>query len=549
MDICNAAAPGVKWRANNLSAVRLLLSVAVIFSHSFPLALGAAMQRLDPMWRLTNQFSFGSLAVDGFFCISGLLITASWLRSANVGDYFLSRILRIYPGYICAMLFCVAILLVEFPDYRKLAGGSEWLQSFSADVFLLSAETISGAQVFPANPFPWNANGSLWTIQNEYFCYILVAIVGVLGGYRRKWVVLGLWILVYVKYIYLQLYIPDTATWRFLTYFGAGACICLFRKKIPHSPRLACAMVLLVCVGCMRSPWGSVVLPLALAYCVFWLSAVRQVEWLRRCDQTDLSYGVYLYGFPVQQAIVHHMECRSPYLLFALATPIVLILANLSWFCVERPFLNLKHRQIVGYSLLPVCPRLMNEQGFGSRAYSLGKWITKQCSLLFIVGFVLFNSPLLRRSSPPLILPSESSKSLPVGWSEATSTKGLGVVDEARLDGTVIRSRKRRVLTRHSSYVYLRGWVADPEEQDAHPEVLLMLCGKNSGGKLYFKANRYERSDVAGLYKIAKYLNSGFEVRIRIPSDLPNDTYAVSILQKGSVGMVELGTQYAFAIK
>src|SRR4051794_27480336 len=73
-------------RRNNFDALRLALAILVLFSHSYSLA-GA----VDPIVRLTRwQFDGGTIAVDGFFVISGYLITDSWLRSRST-DAFLAK--------------------------------------------------------------------------------------------------------------------------------------------------------------------------------------------------------------------------------------------------------------------------------------------------------------------------------------------------------------------------------------------------------------------------------------------------------------------------
>ena len=66
-------------RENNLNAIRLLLAAGVIFSHSFPICYGRGGEaKGEPLYILTHgQESFGSIAVNLFFFISGMLITAS----------------------------------------------------------------------------------------------------------------------------------------------------------------------------------------------------------------------------------------------------------------------------------------------------------------------------------------------------------------------------------------------------------------------------------------------------------------------------------------
>jgi peptidoglycan/LPS O-acetylase OafA/YrhL len=54
--------------------------------------------------------SFGELAVDGFFLISGYLITKSFLQSQSATSYLIKRVFRIVPGYLAAFWICVVIV-------------------------------------------------------------------------------------------------------------------------------------------------------------------------------------------------------------------------------------------------------------------------------------------------------------------------------------------------------------------------------------------------------------------------------------------------------
>ena len=72
-------------RTNNYDFLRFLFAAAVILAHSFPFV----GRGIDPLsWISLNGTYSGDIAVDGFFAISGCLVTASWLRSRGLLDYF-----------------------------------------------------------------------------------------------------------------------------------------------------------------------------------------------------------------------------------------------------------------------------------------------------------------------------------------------------------------------------------------------------------------------------------------------------------------------------
>ena len=60
--------------------------------------------------------------------------------------------------------------------------------------------------------------------------------------------------------------------------------------------------------------------------------------------RVDVSYGLYIYAFPVQQLLAMYGVTKygfTPYFVCALA--ITLALAAASWFTIEKPSLSLKH--------------------------------------------------------------------------------------------------------------------------------------------------------------------------------------------------------------
>src|ERR1700687_2059412 len=110
---------------NNFNALRLVLAVLVIVSHAFPLSYGNADR--EPIVRLTGGLeAFGSVAVDLFFLISGMLITASWLRSKSMQSYLFKRLLRIYPGFLVASAVSILIALAFNPAFRHTVTSRAW---------------------------------------------------------------------------------------------------------------------------------------------------------------------------------------------------------------------------------------------------------------------------------------------------------------------------------------------------------------------------------------------------------------------------------------
>jgi len=128
---------------------------------------------------------------------------------------------------------------------------------------------------------------------------------------------------------------------RIFTFFLSGTCAWLWRDKIPVHFSLAIAAATVALIASQFPPFFQILTPVAACYLVLWAGfnhPVRSAAW---CDKTDLSYGVYLFAFPIQQAVAY-AGTASPMMLFAITAPVVLGIAFLSWTFVEKPFLKLK---------------------------------------------------------------------------------------------------------------------------------------------------------------------------------------------------------------
>lgn len=352
---------------NSFDILRLFWAVMVLFSHCFALPQGG--NRHEPLAALTNgQTTFGSLAVDAFFVISGFLITQSWLRSKGQADYLRKRVRRIYPGFLVAALFCAAIVGPPASD-----SVSAYLHGFHPLRFVWSALTLSLLAlppVFAHLPFYSEINGSLWTIRYEFWCYLLLAALGALGLLQKRGAVAGLFLLVLLLHSAQERFFPGIGQgnddfkagllhgielpllgnldrWpRLLAFFLAGTVCYLYRERIPRSPwlALAAAAMLVLCTLCAH--WGlNALLALCGPYLLLYAAGSPTQFGKALTQRADLSYGIYLYAYPIQQLLIQFLGVQiDPFLLFVLALPTVAALAWLSWKLVEQPILHRKQQ-------------------------------------------------------------------------------------------------------------------------------------------------------------------------------------------------------------
>jgi peptidoglycan/LPS O-acetylase OafA/YrhL len=332
-------------RSNALNALRLAMAIEVIVWHSFPVTGGM----LPPAPVRQLLFSVG---VDGFFAISGFLITASWTHDPKLRNFLTARALRILPGlYACLVVtaFIIAPLGVAIqggPAVKLLLSGAPFdyvLQNSGVALLKLDVGGTPGGVPYPG---VWDA--SLWTLIYELLCYFAVIGLGLAGLARHRWTSP----VVFALAVWLAAWLPPMTypgTWsnaqciaRFAIMFAAGALAYQWKDMIPVRWSLVAVSIVIVLASSLL-PDYRLIGAIPLAYALIVSGALIHDKYLRL--RTDLSYGVYIYAFPIQQLLViGGLAGLNPIVFVCLSTAATVPLAALSWFLIEKPAQSLKSR-------------------------------------------------------------------------------------------------------------------------------------------------------------------------------------------------------------
>jgi len=339
-------------RRNGFTPLRLLLSVSVLVYHCYALGkLG-----LDPWARLTMNETLGGMAVCSFFVVSGFLTTMSFCSCQSTGRFLWHRALRILPAFWVCLLVTV---FVFGPILARLQGMS--LSRFLTDphgpLAYLTANGLLWHQQLDISglpkdvPIPYAVNGSLWTLFYEAICYLALAALGWAGIVRwHRAGVLFLFLGLYALHV-VQLSLPGAATRlfpllddqqlpRMATYYLAGAVVYLYRDRIPYSPRVAVLVLGALALGTYYGAYVQLA-PVATAYLLIYGAIAIDGSWLHR--RADLSYGGYLYAFPVQQVLAVLGLHQFGVVIYSLVSLLGAgLLAVASWRLVEAPALRWK---------------------------------------------------------------------------------------------------------------------------------------------------------------------------------------------------------------
>ena len=330
---------------NNFGFLRLLFATLVIVSHSAEIIDGNRSREL--LTNIGGVLTFAELAVDGFFIISGYLVLKSFETSATVA-YLLKRVRRIYPGFLAAYVICVfAIGPFVGVDFRSLSLKS--LLRLAMDALTLNGPSLSG---FTGLPIP-ALNGSMWTIIYEFKCYLYIIGIAAIGIYKKPFLFAAVTAALLISNeIHWPTYIGPVAKFvgsptlfiRLEGLFCVGSCFYIFRSRIPYMPSLlaGAGVTLVLCL------YFSILAEAAFAifggYLMFWVALHFKSEILQRINgRNDISYGVYLYAWPVQSCLVYFFHIRTPWILTALTIPIVYAAGLVSWKLVEQRFLSTKN--------------------------------------------------------------------------------------------------------------------------------------------------------------------------------------------------------------
>lgn len=339
-------------RENNFTLLRFFAALAVLYGHSYALlSLDLkGWRREDPISHFLISFwgeSLPSLAVNLFFVTSGFLVTASYVQRESLIAFIEARILRIYPGLVVAVLFCVFVVGAFFTSEsiaNYFSSPITW-SYLKHNALLVTGIQYNLPSVFVGNPYPVSVNGSLWTLPIEIRMYFWVAVLGSLSllkgekAFNTMFIVLCL---MYAQSSNNNFFIEGTSrNAQLALLFLLGAFFYINRSKIPLG--FIGVVVLCILVYLTTEYRVSVFLKATcFAYLVLLLALHPKLR-LPSIDRWgDISYGLYIYAFPVQQSIAYWIPQVRPLSMFMLSTAITVSLAILSWRFVEKPALKMK---------------------------------------------------------------------------------------------------------------------------------------------------------------------------------------------------------------
>jgi peptidoglycan/LPS O-acetylase OafA/YrhL len=335
---------------NNFDFLRLSFALLVLVTHSYLLS---GLPEQDILFQFSHgQASLSHLGIQGFLIISGFLITKSLLRSQTLYDYYYKRALRVFPG-LWFLLFVSAGICFFFNNKNLI----EYLTHYSTRDYIfynaLLKTQYNIGEVFEKNPYPNAINGSLWTIPYEFFFYIILSVSFSVRTHIRtlRWGFIVLFIILAtlflidlpnLKEIQLPFWqLQGSHIAELGAFFTAGTIWAVLPQPAVKTRQLLPVLSLLLLLSSMFLLGYIYVQFLALPIFVISFGSLNSPIFSRLNKYGDFSYGIYLWGFFVQQTLMHLFHLN---LLELMITSIMVTYCcgALSWHLVEKQALRLK---------------------------------------------------------------------------------------------------------------------------------------------------------------------------------------------------------------
>ncbi|MGJ7581383.1 acyltransferase family protein [Variovorax sp. RHLX14] len=338
----------VEYRPSGFDYLRLFLSISVVCFHSVITSYGK-LEDVE-MWNSWLGVPVRFI-LPMFFALSGFLVAGSLARNKTISGFLWLRVVRIYPALVVEVLLSALVL-------GPLLTSKSASDYFTDAQFLLYFWNMVGhihyllPGLFETNPFPLIVNAQLWTVPYELYCYISLAALSAFG-LKKSFYIAAITPVGLVVVYFLARFIANNGTFPaigggvtgvlLVDAFLFGVALYFLRSWLPwNALTFSFALIGAICAA-KWFHYGILLLPAFTAYLVVYLGLMNPRR-IKIIAGADYSYGIFLYGFVIQQALVSYFPiARIWWANIIIALPITTIFAALSWHFIEKPALRLKY--------------------------------------------------------------------------------------------------------------------------------------------------------------------------------------------------------------
>lgn len=331
---------------NNFDFLRLLFASLVVVSHSFSLTRSA-----EPLATLSNgQADLGSFSVASFFVMSGYLIFQSLDRSKTMLNYVWKRVLRLYPGLIGLIIVTGILIPIVYEGENIFREFSYY--SYGPNVLSLYNYQYYINGVFESNPYQGAINGCLWTLCYEFTMYIsLLFVFPFRKNKMNKLVIIIAFSLAYFLFVFKPnflesyfgfIHLSSKLLFPLASYFLAGCILSFVNLKAINKPWIKLSLIgslITLFYFNVYKEISPILLPIVVI-----LVGISKTKYISTLSFKigDLSYGVYIYGFLIQQVLLNYFQLSALELIIP-SLLITYVFAYFSWHFIEKKMLKFKN--------------------------------------------------------------------------------------------------------------------------------------------------------------------------------------------------------------
>lgn len=322
-------------RVNNLNFMRFIAALMVIVYHGYVVVLGGDAGSL--LLKFTgDRLSLGGVSVGVFFLFGGFLIARSCEHYPEPKKFFSARVLRLFPELLFVVSFTVFVIgpLVTSLSLFDYFTNSETYK-YLLNGLLIMDYKLPG--VFINNPFAGVVNGSLWTLPAEFLCYILCFVSYKLTKFdKKKFLLLSVPVFVLAAVYYVKFSPLQLSAVRAVLLFYLGVLVWVFRDQVTTSPVLGLASIVLWFVMVLHGIDNLAMLTVFPVAC-FCLAYGMGNHFSTFGTKFELSYGIYLWAFPIQQVLAQLFPSWHPYANALVAALLATCGAFVNHFAITAP--------------------------------------------------------------------------------------------------------------------------------------------------------------------------------------------------------------------
>lgn len=320
----------------NLQFIRFIAVLMVLVSNAFYICTGNEAN--DLLYRITNQqITLKEFAVIVFFLSSGYLIAMSVEKHATAKEFFGIRIKRLIPSafFVTVTTMIVCSFISAWRPVGYVISADTWKYLLNAVGIYVRA--LPG--VFVEHP-TMIVNDAYGTLRLVIICYVLCFAAYKLKFLEQKRFLLSIPVVAIAGVMVLKfgaLYPSVMEMYGLLVAFYIGVGYWVYRDKINYDKKyFVISLVVFFLLFILGA--GLIAMYVACPY-----SLIYACFEMKQCSPKlgmlgKYAYGMYLWGFLVQQLLLHVWPENTmlPVLNVLFAIPITVLLAMLTYEIVEN---------------------------------------------------------------------------------------------------------------------------------------------------------------------------------------------------------------------